>query len=855
MYQNIYVNRRKKEVIIWDDIKGKLTLPIYGRSATDYGFAYGYKKSSSGKYHDIYGNKFNKFKLAGRLSEEDRYSTNFAETDVPHDTRALIDLYYGSDEMSTGHRTLFFDIETEILQGFPDSNNPVNKITAISYYIDCIDQYVALILDEDGKVPKSNKDNVTIKSYTTEFELLSDFLKQYLEIKPTILTGWNIDFFDIPYLYNRINRVFESRGIENAGALLSWDPDIRDVHENENFAPGTYTIGGVSVLDYLPLYKNFTMGERSSYRLDAIGKVEVDMGKIEYDGTLDDLYEQDINKFIEYNLNDVIIVKKIDDKLKYIDLARAICHKGHVPYNSIYVTSRYLEGAILTYTKRLGIVTKNKPRRIKKENKFTGAYVKSPVPGRYEWVYDLDLTSLYPSIIMTLNISPEKKIGKVVNWEWDEFHEGKDKHYTLDIDSKEIGYTTGDLKEHIKNNKYSVSANGVLYDTQKIGLMPSILNTWFNERVEFKNLMKRYAKEGNEEKRLYYHQRQYTTKILLNSLYGVLGLASFRFFDIDNAEAVTTTGRRLIQNTAKMINHYYASELGVDKEYCIYIDTDSCFTLAEPMIKKRFPNIDFTDQELISQKTLELAAEVQGHINTSYNLYAKRFHFVDSHRFEIKQEYVARAGFWVAKKRYAQWIINNEGAPVDRLDVKGLDVVRSNFPRAFRDFMSGILEDILKGETKEYIDTKILDFKEEIRHLPLTLIGKPTGVKKIKKFLDTNTDSNIDIAIKGTPVHVKSAMAYNNFLRLKNLTRDYSPIREGDKIMWLYLKDNKYKYETIAFKGDEDPDQIMDFLTKYIDYEKTFNSNLENKLQDFYQALQWGKIPENALINEFFNFS
>lgn len=855
MYQNIYVNRRKSEVIVWDDVKGKIKLPIYGRSANDYGFAYGYKKSSNGKYYDIHGDKFNKIKLTGRLSDDDKSSNNFAECDVPHDTRALIDLYYQSDEVSTNHRTLFFDIETEILQGFPDSSNPINKITAISYYVDCIDQYVALILDEKGKVPSSNKENVVIKSYTTEYELLSDFLKQYLEIKPTILTGWNIDFFDIPYLYNRINRVFESQGIDNAGALLSWDPDVRHVQENEKFAPGTYTIGGVSVLDYLPLYKNFTMGERSSYRLDAIGKVEVDMGKIEYEGTLDDLYEQDINKFIEYNLNDVVIVKKIDDKLKYIDLARAICHKGHVPYNSIYVTSRYLEGAILTYTKRLGIVTKNKPPRIQKENKFTGAYVKPPIPGRYEWIYDLDLTSLYPSIIMTLNISPEKKIGKIVNWDWDEFHEGKDKHYTLDIDNKEVGYTTGDLKEYVKNNGFSVSANGVLYDTQKNGLIPSILDKWFDERVEFKDLMKKYAKSGDEEKRLYYHQRQYTTKILLNSLYGVLGSPTFRFFDIDNAEAVTTTGQQVIKNTAKIVNHYYARELGKEDEYCIYTDTDSTFVLAEPMLSKRYPGIDFNDGKLIAEKTMELATEVQAHINKTYDLYAKKFHFVNSHRFEIKQEYVARAGFWVAKKRYAQWIVNNEGVEVDKMDVKGLDVVRSNFPRAFRDFMSGILEDILKGKDKNYIDTKVLDFKEEIRRLPLTVIGKPTGVKKIKKFLDTQVDSNIDIAGKGTPVHVKSAISYNNFLKIKGLTRDYSPIREGDKIMWLYLKDNEYKYETIAFKGDEDPNEIMDFLTKYIDYEKTFNSNLENKLQDFYQALNWGKIPENALINEFFNFS
>jgi DNA polymerase elongation subunit (family B) len=354
------------------------------------------------------------------------------------------------------------------------------------------------------------------------------------------------------------------------------------------------------------------------------------MGKIEYEGTLDDLYRDDINKFIEYNLNDVQIVKALDDKLKLIDLVCGVSHLGHVPYEDIYFSSRYLEGAMLVYMKKLGVIAPNKDLESRKEMdngvKFSGAYVKDPKPGRYDWVFDLDLTSMYPSTIMTLNISPETKVGKINGWNAEEFIKGVSKTYSLEKNGKTQGHMNNEeLKQMFEKNKVSISSNGIMYRNDKKGLIPILLDKWFNERVEYKKLMKKHGNQGDTEKYEYFKRRQHVQKIVLNSLYGVLGLPVFRFYDIDNAEATTTTGQDLIKFTERIANRYYNSKLGDDKDYCIYTDTDSVFYPAVPLIKKQYPDVDVTDDKFMTEKILDIAGVVQDFINDSYNLFAKNF--------------------------------------------------------------------------------------------------------------------------------------------------------------------------------------------------------------------------------------
>jgi DNA polymerase elongation subunit (family B) len=826
MYQAVSYHRRTNTVHIWDDQKGHIKV--------DYK-PYAYRKSNYGKFVALDG------KQVEKVYNPDQGDRSLYEADINPEMRTLIDMYTDSDEASVGHNTLFIDIEVDIASGFPTPEKAENEVTSIAIYDQVGDQRCVWILDKDDVVENVNKPGYEVSSCSDERILLSRFLVKYQEIRPTIITGWNIDFFDIPYLYNRMVRII---GEKQARGLSPINDVIWLKHRNR------YRISGVSCLDYMALYKNFTYNQESSYSLEAISQKELGKGKMKYEGSLDDLMRNDIQGYIDYNMNDVDLVWEIDEKMKLIDLARSICHKGHVPYEDFLFPTRYLDGAALVYLKRLDIVSPSrKPRNSDEPLELLGAYVKAPNPGRYKWVYDLDLTSLYPSIIMTLNISPETKVTKMRTFDGNKYVKNQGTHYTDEWNGWE---TTQDLRDYLESNKYSIAANGVVYDTQIKGFLPSILDKWFKERVEYKNLRKKYEKEGDEAKAEYFDRMQLVTKILLNSFYGVLGNPGFRFFDPDNAVAITSTGQQLIKFTADIGNKFYTKELKKDKDYCIYTDTDSTFFSSLPLIESRYPDYDITDEKWMADKTIEIADEVQGFINRSYDIYGKRFHNVDVHRFDIKQENVAKAGLWIAKKRYAQWIINVEGHTVSKLDVKGLDVVRSSFPPSFRRFMAQILEDILNDIDKVTLDKKILKFKEHMKTLPLIEVMFPIGVKNVKKYTRKG-DEPFAPRMKGTPVHVKSALNYNDMLRHHNI-KTIRGIINGEKIKWTYLKNNNMGLDSMALKGYEDPDPIYKFVEQYINHDKVFKSAFENKLNDFYKAMNWGRIPENNNLGKFFAF-
>jgi DNA polymerase elongation subunit (family B) len=621
-------------------------------------------------------------------------------------------------------------------------------------------------------------------------------------------------------------------------------------------------MAGVSYLDYMGLYKNFTYTELDSYRLDSIAQRELGRKKIEYDGNLDILFETDIEKFIEYNLVDVELVVEFDRKLQFIDTARGICHAGHVPYEDFVYSSKYLEGALLCYLKRKNIVAPNKPadRRERmealkenKEEKFIGAYVKAPIVGKYEWIYDLDLTSLYPSIIMSINISPETKMGKIENWDAQDYIKGKRESWIINGDT----ITQENLKLFFERSKFSVASNGVLYRTDKVGCIPDILDLWFSQRVEFRKLEKQYGESGDKEQYAFYKKRQLVQKILLNSLYGVLGLPAFRFYDVDNATAVTTTGQTVIKSTADMANIKYNKELNTpNADSNIYIDTDSVFFSAVPLLDHRFPNWKDNDQNTIAGYVNEIAGEMQDYLNNFYDILGKKVFNIDKHRFEIKKEFVSKAGIWIAKKRYAQWIISDNGVPVDKLDVKGLDVVRSSYPAAFRKFMSEVLIEILRGDTETQLTDKIYTFKKDLVNMDVVKIAKAGAVKELSKYLPKKKDQTAMFQFKSaTPAHVKAAIAYNQLLTHFGLQNQYEPLKDGDKIKWVYLKQNPYGLDGVAMNGYNDPKEIMDLVTTYIDYDKIFERELLKKLEDFYGALNWGEVLSSTKTAEkFFSF-
>lgn len=821
---------------VWDDELGHQKFPFK---------PYAYLPDDTGTHRSLDGTKLKK--VPGNHKD----NSEAYESDINEEMRTLIDLYYESDQTSKGHRDFFFDIETERdANGYSSAEEARARITSIAFYDKLGQDRRVFVLDEERRLNNTGyagKDYV-VEIFTSEESMLTRFINAFAEIQPTVISGWNTDNYDIPYLVNRIKKLLGAQAVKklSPAGIVEWNK-----HRQR------YKIFGVSSLDYLTLYKKFTYTELPNYRLDTVAKFELGRGKVEYDGDLNQLFATDIERFVEYNMVDVNLVHDLDDKLQLIPLARTICHKGHVPYEDVYYASKYLDGAAIVDLKRNGLVAPNKRFRFVEEeteaDALAGAYVMAPVPGLYKWIYDLDLTSLYPSIIMTLNISPETKVCVIKDW---------DQECLLKSDPQSVTFTDGtfvqNVKQWLQDNAYTVASNGAVYRTDIRGFLPTILEKWFAERVEYKD--KRDEYEFGSEDYKFYDALQLTQKVLLNSFYGVLGLKTFRFHDLDNAGAITAAGQAVIKFSAKVINNYYAKEIGQDHfvnatngkaEFAFYTDTDSTFVSSLPLITKRFPNFDETDEQFMINQTNAIASEVQELVNRMYDQYAKVFHNTDTHRFQIKQEYVAKSGLWIAKKRYAQWVIFKEGKPTDKIDIKGLDVIRSSFPEDFKKIMKETLWHILKERDKIATTDMIHTFKNNLKKSPVLNVMKNSGVKEISKF--TKGRKPFTGYISGTPAHVKSAINFNDLLTMHDI-KNIDPIQNGEKVKWAYLSDNPYGFDTMALRGYRDPQEIEDFVAQYIDRNKIFEKELKNKLDDFYAALNWGAFPENNSVAKFFSF-
>ena len=516
-------------------------------------------------------------KRANPVTKYDWKDKSLYECDVDKLTRVLIDVYKESDETPDYHNIVYFDIECEIggtLTTEYIKTAPM-KITSIALYDNTCKKHYCLILDEKEQLDEKEYDDKRIIPFKTEKHLLSKFLDIWEEVDPTIITGWNSGFFDIPYLYYRLCNVLGN----NEALRLS---PLRKLNFTEWDVSQPIEIGGINHLDYMLLFKKYIVKQEPSYKLGDIGEKYVKLGKIEYEGNLDKLFRENIDEFIKYNIRDVEIIIELEEKLKFIDLTVILCHLCHVPYEQIYLSTILNDGAILTYLKRKNIVSPNKPTTINPALKdttnddYAGGYLKDPVPGLYEWVIDLDFTSLYPSIIRSLNIGIETLIGRIVNggkydnqWTFNEL-QNMDPNDLVSIEKLNKDFTTSrtqvtikKLIELIVDNKWIVAASGAIFRTDKSSVVCEVLTDWFNKRVEYKNLMKKSYKEGDKVKGEFYDRRQHAMKILLNSVYGCYAINSWRYTDGHKiiSSAITLTGQRLIQEAIKFINEKANEEL------------------------------------------------------------------------------------------------------------------------------------------------------------------------------------------------------------------------------------------------------------------------------------------------------
>ena len=514
---------------------------------------YAFQESPDGEYKGFRGEKLKK---VYRWDYDDK---TIHYHDMQPAQKFLIETYGTNDEPSTSHRELFFDIEIEI--GGRLTKDYIRQApmpcTSIAWYDKFNDKWGILILDKQGKLKERTMDNKEIIPVRTERELLAKWVERVREIDPDMLIGYNSDHFDIPYLYFRICNVLG----EDWAKAMSPINITRDVSQWSR--DRTIEFAGLECLDYLRLHKQFSMREEPSYKLDAIGEKYAGLGKIEYEGSLNRLFEDDIDKFIEYNFRDVEILKVLDEKLGYLNLTKNLSHKGKMNYSQVHSTSIVHDGAISAYLLSKDIVPPRKERNNKLDRKIAGGYVFCPTSGLYEYIFDLDLTSLYPSIMMTLNMGKETYIGKVSH--------GEEKNNRLGLN--DLKALPQDLQVHVQNHRgqskmmevkkivkfvedmdIAIAANGAMFSKDKQSVFSILLNEWFNERVRYKNLMKKYKTEGNAALTAKYHTMQYTIKILLNSLFGATAMNGFRYGNIIIAEAITLSGQRIIQESAKHIN-------------------------------------------------------------------------------------------------------------------------------------------------------------------------------------------------------------------------------------------------------------------------------------------------------------
>jgi DNA polymerase elongation subunit (family B) len=812
-------------------------------------------------------------------------------------TKFLIDKYGTNDETSKTHREVFFDIEIEMGGALtPEYIASAPKpITSIAWWDKQKDKWAIVILDKTGEIKAGIQDGREIIPVSRENDLIEIFLTRMEAIKPDILVGYNSDYFDIPYIYYRI----KNRLGERTAKRLS---PIRIVEERDKrwYPDQPIRIAGVTSLDYMRLHKKYSFQQEPSMKLDSLGEKYVNQGKIEYDGSLDRLFAEDKQKFIDYNFVDVLILKKLDEKFKYLDLTKNISHKGKCVYEEVYQSSRTQDGAISAYLLGEEIIPPNKDTNpiIKEDidgNKlsYAGGYLFCPKTGIYNYMFDEDLTSLYPSIIMSLNIGRETLIGRLVTTNDRDNRlalndlkkmDPKDEFEVENLKRKKITMSVGEILALISQNGLAITANGVMFRTDKPSTLSVVLSKWFDERVEYKKAMKKAFKAGNKEEGELNHLRQYTMKILLNSLYGATALPTFRYGSVLLSEGITLTGQRIIQDSGTFINKTAEETLETGKEVyeirttprqryedcssvVVYEDTDSCYVNAEPLLRKLYPNFDEMEETEKSDKLEAMSLDYEKKINEYYNdLALDAFNVpVDKHRLEMKTECTIRSAFFSGKRRYAQYITKKEGVACNEIDVKGLDFKKSNFPPLFRTFFESILHKILFGETRANIDKEILAFKESLKDMDFVKISKPTGVKGINKhqgepaqagqiFSTFKEVLNKSDKKLGAPVGVKAAIRYNDLLKFKNLDKIHTQIVEGDKIKWVYLRDNPYKIDTIGFLDFDLPGPIRKFIERYVDIPKSFDTILKNKLESFYQDLGWGNLTLNTYVHQFFKF-
>ena len=764
-----------------------------------------YKKYDEVDGFEIYGN--------------DRYIYQYISEKYPED-----EIKFDISQI----KLVTLDIETTAEKGFPDVESASEEILAIT-----IQDYTTKEIITWGVKPFINKHkNVTYHYCPTEHELLSHFINYWMQDVPDVVTGWNIQLFDIPYICKRLNRVLGEKLMKR---FSNWGL----VTESETFIMGRkhtiFDVGGVTQLDYLDLYKKFTYKAQESYRLDYIASVELGQKKLDHSEfeTFKDFYTKGWQKFIEYNIIDVELVDRLESKMKLIELALTMAYEAKVNYVDVFYQVRMWDNIIYNYLKKRNIVIPPRKKETKSE-KYAGAYVKEPVPGKYDWVVSFDLNSLYPHLIMQYNISPETLL--------------EERHPTATVDKildEEISF------ELYKDN--AVCANGAMFRKDVRGFLPELMEKMYGDRVFFKKKMlaakQQYEKTPTvalEKEIARCNNIQMAKKIALNSAYGAIGNQYFRYYKLANAEAITLSGQVSIRWIENKMNKYLNNLLQTkDADYVIASDTDSIYLNMGPLVDKFFASKSGNKAKVVGLLDMVCSDKLEPYIEKCYQELADYVSAYDQ-KMQMKRENIADRGIWTAKKRYILNVWNSEGVAYaePKLKVMGIESVKSSTPapcrkmlkEAFNILMTGTEDDVIN-----YIDKS----RKEFKTLPPEDISFPRSVSDVVKYKSTS-----DIYIKGTPIHVRGALLYNHYVKENKLDNKYSLIQNGEKIKFCYLKKPNTIHENVISFIQEFPKELR--LNQYVDYDLQFEKSFLEPLKTILDSIGW-QVEKTVNLDSFFS--
>jgi DNA polymerase elongation subunit (family B) len=719
------------------------------------------------------------------------------------------------------------DIEVASEQGFPDVESASEEILSIS-----IQDYTTKKITTWGVKPFNNtRKDVTYYHCPSEYELLNHFINYWMVDVPDVITGWNIQMYDVPYICKRLNRVLGEKLMKR---FSNWGL----VTEGEIFINGrkhtTFDVGGLTQLDYLDLYKKFTYKVQESYRLDYIAEVELGQKKLDHSefDTFKDFYTKGWQKFIEYNIIDVELVDRLEDKMKLIELALTMAYDAKVNYADVFYQVRMWDNIIYTYLKKRDIVIppRNKER---KDEKYAGAYVKEPIPGMYDWVVSFDLNSLYPHLIMQYNISPETLL--------------EERHPTVNVDKILNHNLTFEMYKD-----YAVCANGAMYRKDVRGFLPELMEKIYNERVIFKKKMlaaeQEYEKTKNKDlikEIARCNNIQMARKIQLNSAYGAIGNQYFRYYKLANAEAITLSGQVSIQWIMNKVNSYLNKILKTEEEdYVIASDTDSLYINMGPLVENVFKGREKTTQSIVSFLDKVCNLEFEKYIESSYQELADYVNAYDQKMF-MKRECIAERGIWTAKKRYILSVWDSEGVRYKepKLKIKGIEAIKSSTPAPCRKMLKdsfGIMMSGTEDDMIQFID----QCREKFKSLSPEQVAFPRSASDVQKYT-----SSSNIYAPKTPIQVRGALLFNHYIKKNKLTNKYSLIQNGEKVKFIFLKKPNTIHENVISFIQEFPKELD--LDKYIDYELQFEKAFLEPLKIILDVIGWS-VEKTVSLESFF---